>query len=151
MKEVALVVKTAGKIAVLQIEKRPECEGCKICAFKEGKSRVKVKALNTAGARTGDRVIVSAEKDNRALASLIVYGIPVLLACAGVLIGALCFEREIFIALLCLAGLAAGFAAVYVLDRIFSKSSGFGMEVVEILHTYSENSLTEEEKNGKDL
>ena len=80
MTERAVVVKTAGRIAVLQIEKKPECDSCKVCAFKAGKSRVKVKALNTAGARAGDEVIVKAEKDNRALASFIVYIIPVLLA-----------------------------------------------------------------------
>ena len=58
MTERALVVKTSGKIAVLQIEKKPECEGCKICAFKNGKSRVKVKALNTCGAKAGDTVVL---------------------------------------------------------------------------------------------
>lgn len=55
MRERATVLKTAGKIAVLQIEKSPACEGCRICAFKAGKSRVKVKALNAAGAKKGTR------------------------------------------------------------------------------------------------
>ena len=53
MKEVALVLKTAGKIAVVQIEKSPACSACKVCAFAGGKSRVKVRALNTAGAAAG--------------------------------------------------------------------------------------------------
>ena len=91
MKEVATVVKTAGKIAVLVIEKTPACEGCKICAFRNGKSRVKVKALNAAGARAGDRVIVRAEKDRRALASFIAYILPVLFGGAGVAVGFVCF------------------------------------------------------------
>lgn len=138
MTERARVVKTAGKIAVLQIEKRPECDGCKICAFRNGASRVKVKALNAIGAKAGDAVLVKAEKDNRLLASFVVYVIPVLLAGAGVLIGALCFEKELWAALLCLAGLALGFAAVYLCDKVLSKSRGFGMEVVEILDTDKE-------------
>ena len=83
MREQAIVVKTTGKIAVLRIQKRPECEGCKICAFKEGQSVVKVKAKNTVGAKAGDTVIVQAEKDNRLLASFIVYILPVLFAAAG--------------------------------------------------------------------
>lgn len=135
MKEVATVVKTAGKIAIVQIEKHPECDGCKMCAFKDGKSRVKVKALNSAKARAGERVIVQAEKDNRLLASFIVYVIPVLLGGAGVLIGALCFEQEFWAPVFFLIGLVLGFLAVFVLDRFFSKTRGFGMEVVEILHT----------------
>lgn len=133
MKEEASVVKAAGKIAVVQIEKRPECEGCKICAFKEGKSRVKVKALNTAGAKAGDRVIVQAEKDNRLLASFIVYIVPLLFAAAGVLVGWLAIGSELWMAVLCLVGLAVGFVAVWAIDKQVARSRGFGMEVVEII------------------
>ena len=50
MKELATVVNTAGKIATVQIEKKPECDSCKMCAFRNGKSRVKVRALNAVGA-----------------------------------------------------------------------------------------------------
>ena len=48
-----------------------------------GESRVKVRALNAVGAKTGDTVLVKAEKDNRLLASFIVYILPVLFAAAG--------------------------------------------------------------------
>lgn len=132
MRERATVLKTAGKIAVLQIEKSPACEGCRICAFKAGKSRVKVKALNAAGAKKGDTVIVQAEKDNRTLASFFAYIVPVLLAGAGVLIGALCKLEELYIVLLCLGGLALGFGAVFGIDKLLARSRGFGMEVVEV-------------------
>lgn len=83
MRERATVLKTAGKIAVLQIEKSPACEGCRICAFKAGKSRVKVKALNAAGAKKGDTVIVQAEKDNRTLASFLRTSCPSCLRARG--------------------------------------------------------------------
>ena len=132
MRERATVLKTAGKIAVLQIEKTPACDGCRICAFKAGKSRVKVRARNAAGAKKGDTVIVQAEKDNRTLASFVVYIVPVLLAGAGALIGALCKLEELYIALLCLGGLALGFAAVFGIDKLLARSRGFGMEVVEV-------------------
>ena len=132
MRERATVLKTAGKIAVLQIEKSPACEGCRICAFKAGKSRVKVKALNVVGAKKGDTVIVQAEKDNRTLASFFAYIVPVLLAGAGVLIGALCKLEELYIVLLCLGGLALGFGAVFAIDKLLARSGGFGMEVVEV-------------------
>lgn len=132
MRERAYVVKTAGKIAVLQIEKTPACDGCKICAFKGGKSRVKVKALNSAGAKKGDTVIVQAEKDHRTLASFVAYIVPVLLAGAGALVGALCALEELYVVLLCLGGLALGFAAVFSIDKLLARSRGFGMEVVEV-------------------
>ncbi len=132
MRERAIVVKATGKIAIVRIEKRPECDGCKLCAFKAGKSTVKVKALNRAGAGAGDRVIVQAEKDNRLLASIVVYGIPVVLACVGVLLGALAFKSQLLAAVLCLVGLALGFFAVFLVDKLAAKSRGFGMEVVEI-------------------
>ena len=149
MREQAEVVRTAGRIAVVRIEKNPQCEGCKMCAFRAGKSRVKVRAYNRAGAKAGERVIVQAEKDHRALASFIVYILPVLLAGAGVAVGALALSSELWAALLCLAGLVLGFAGVFALDKILAKKRGFGMEVVEILHTEKENE--EETDNGQDV
>ena len=126
MKEQAIVIKATGKIAVLRICKRPECEGCKVCAFKAGQSTVKVKAKNAVGAKAGDTVIVQAEKDNRTLASFFAYIVPVLLAGAGVLIGALCKLEELYIVLLCLGGLALGFGAVFAIDKLLARSGGFG-------------------------
>lgn len=145
MKEIATVVKTAGKIAFVQIEKKPECDSCKMCAFRGGKSTVKVRAYNTAGAKTGDSVFVQAEKDNRLLASFIVYVVPVLFAAAGLLVGSLCFESELYIALLCLAGLLLGFAIVFLCDRILAKKRGFGMEVVQIINTDREKIVSPQE------
>ena len=150
MRERAFVVKTAGKTAVLQIEKSPACEGCRICAFKAGKSRVKVKARNSAGAKKGDTVIVQAEKDNRTLASFIVYIVPVLLAGVGALVGALCALAELYIALLCLAGLALGFAAVFCIDKLLARSRGFGMEVVEICPVQPEGAAGAEEEGTEE-
>ena len=147
MKELATVVNTAGKIATVQIEKKPECDSCKMCAFKNGKSRVKVRALNTVGAKPGDAVFVQAEKDNRLLASFIVYIVPVLLAGAGLLVGFFCFEEELYIALLCLAGLVLGLTCVFFCDRVLSKTRGFGMEVVEIIDT----ERGEKPQNGGEL
>ena len=61
-------------------------------------------------------VIVEAEKDNRTLASFLVYILPVLLGVVGVIVGAQCFEQELYAALFCLAGLAVGFLAVWAAD-----------------------------------
>ncbi len=148
MTERALVLKTFGKIATVQIEKKPECDGCKICAFKQGKSRVKVKALNTAGARPGDAVLVRAEKDNRLLASFLAYVPPVLCAAAGVLVGTLALSSELWAALLCIAGIAVGFVAVWLADRLVSKTKGFGMEVVEIIQ---DTERKEEKEDGEGI
>mgnify|MGYP001660365165 FL=1 len=152
MKEIATVVKTAGKIAYVRIEKHPECDGCKMCAFRNGQSTVRVKALNRAGARTGDTVQVQAEKDNRLLASLIVYIVPVLFAGAGALVGWYAVGKEVWAAVLCLIGLAVGFAAVYALDKILGKTRGFGMEITQILQNTDtdENTKPKEEcEDGK--
>ncbi len=159
MKEQAIVIKATGKIAVLRICKRPECEGCKVCAFKAGQSTVKVKAKNTVGAKAGDTVIVQAEKDNRLLASFIVYILPVLFAAAGAAVGFLALKNQLWAALCCLGGLVLGFAAVFFLDKLAARSRGFGMEVVEICppkdvtqNDVTKNSDDQEEKtNGNGL
>lgn len=83
MRERATVVKAAGKIATVRIVKNPQCESCRACAFKNGKSTVNVKAKNEIGAAVGDSVTVACEKDNRTLASFLVYIVPVLFAGTG--------------------------------------------------------------------
>ena len=151
MREQAIVVKTTGKIAVLRIQKRPECEGCKICAFKEGQSVVKVKAKNTVGAKAGDTVIVQAEKDNRLLASFIVYILPILFAAAGAAVGFLALGDQLWAALCCVAGLVLGFAAVFLLDKWAARSRGFGMEIAQICPKEESNQnpdIQEEKTNG---
>jgi len=84
MRERATVVKAAGKIATVRIVKNPQCESCRACAFKNGKSTVNVKAKNEIGATVGDSVTIACEKDNRTLASFLVYIVPVLFAGLGV-------------------------------------------------------------------
>ena len=138
MKERATVVKANGKIATVQIIKTPQCETCKACAFRNGKSTVKIKAKNEVGADVGDEVIVCCEKDNRALASFLVYIVPVLFAGAGAVIGFFTFQKEVYTVLLCLGMLVLGFAAVVLFDRLLSKSKGFGMEILQIINTEQE-------------
>ena len=149
MTEQATVLRTAGKIAIVAIDKKPQCAGCKMCAFRAGATQVRVRAVNTAGAKAGERVVVHAERDRRALASLIVYILPVLFAGIGVAVGALALGGELWAACLCLAGLAVGLGCVFGIDRALSLRRGFGMEVVEVLHTHSETNHKEEIENGQ--
>ena len=144
MKERATVVKIGGKIAVVQILKSPQCDSCKACAFRNGKSTVRMKAKNELGAEAGDEGIVSCAKDHRLLASFLAYILPVLFAGLGVLVGFFAFENEAYIALLSVGMLALGFGAVVVFDRALSKTKGFGMEITEIINTENE----EEQNNG---
>lgn len=133
MTETAVVIKTNGRTALLRIEKHPECEGCKACAFKNGASTVKVKARNLCGAKTGQKVIVKGEKDNRVLASFIAYLLPVIFVALGLIPGFVFGMAEIYIFLLGMAGLAAGIAVVVILDKVLGKTKGFGLEVYAVL------------------
>ena len=75
---------------------------------------------------------------------------PVLLAGAGALVGALCALAELYIVLLCLAGLALGFAAVFCIDKLLAHSRGFGMEVVEICPVQPEGAAGAEEEGAEE-
>lgn len=133
MTETAVVIKTNGRTALLRIEKHPECEGCKACAFKNGSSTVKVKARNLCGAKTGQKVIVRGEKDNRVLASFITYLLPVIFVALALIPGIVLQLAEIYIFLLALGGLAVGIGAVILLDKVLGKTKGFGLEVCAVL------------------
>lgn len=154
MREHATVIKTSGKIATVQIIKSPQCESCKACAFKNGKSYVKIKAKNEIGAIVGDNVLVCCEKDNRALASFLVYIVPVIFVAIGAIIGYFAFKKEVYTVLLCLVMLVLGFVTVFFVDKLLSKSKGFGMEIIEIIYNNEEsvsaeqNYVLKEKNNG---
>ncbi len=138
MRELATVIKTSGKIATVQIIKSPQCGSCKACAFKNGKSYVKVKAKNEIGATIGNNVLVGCEKDNRTLASFLVYIVPVIFVAIGAIIGYFAFKKEVYTVLLCLFMLVLGFVVVFFFDKLLSKSKGFGMEIIEIVNNNEE-------------
>jgi positive regulator of sigma E activity len=79
-------------------------------------------AVNRAGAKAGDRVVLEPAERSRAWSNLLVFGVPACLMLAGVLVGGLVMRRDLWAGVLSGAGLVVGWLIVKLVDRSVSRS-----------------------------
>jgi sigma-E factor negative regulatory protein RseC len=95
IEETALVVAIEGEIAVVETERQSACGACganKACGTGQigavlGQRRALVRALNRAGARRGERVVVAVDEDALLRGSVAVYVAPVVALIFGAGLG----------------------------------------------------------------
>jgi sigma-E factor negative regulatory protein RseC len=124
MRETGKVVGTKNDRAEVEVAARGECEHCTahgICNW-TGTSLRKVLAVNKAGAAAGDVVELETVEGTGAKSNLLVFGIPVVLMVAGVLIGGLMLRKDMWSGILAGVGLALGFGIVKVIDIAVNRS-----------------------------
>ena len=118
MRETGRVVSTKNERAEVEVAARGECEHCTahgICNW-TGTSLRRVLAVNKAGAASGDAVELESVEGTGAKSNLVVFGIPVLLMLAGVLVGGLAMRKDVWSGILAGVGLALGFGIVKIID-----------------------------------
>jgi len=131
MRETGKVVSSKNDRAEVEVAARGECEHCTahgICNW-TGTSVRKVLAVNKVGAGAGDFVELETVEGTGAKSNLLVFGIPVLLMFAGVLVGGLILRKDAWSGILAGVGLALGFGIVKAID-ISVNRSGRSLPVV---------------------
>ncbi len=127
MTEVCTVKKVKRGVAHIVIERKDECNGCKICSF-NNKNSMTVPALCDIPVTVGEKVVVEMPTRAVGAGSLSIYAVPVLLMLIGALIG---LVGSVWLQIgLCAAGLALGFVAAFLIDRAYRKKSGVMPRVV---------------------
>jgi sigma-E factor negative regulatory protein RseC len=124
MRENGRVVSTRNDRAEVEVAAKGECEHCTahgICNW-TGTSLRKVLAVNKVGALAGDVVELETVEGSGAKTNLLVFGIPVLLMFAGVLIGGLVLRKDMWSGILAGVGLALGFGIVKIIDVSVNRS-----------------------------
>jgi positive regulator of sigma E activity len=124
MRENGKVTSTKNDRAEVEVAAKGECEHCTaagICNW-TGTSLRKVLAVNKVGAVTGDMVELETVEGSGAKTNLVVFGIPVVLMFAGVLIGGLVLRKDMWSGILAGVGLALGFGIVKIIDIAVNKS-----------------------------
>jgi sigma-E factor negative regulatory protein RseC len=124
MRETGKVVSTNNDRAEVEVAARGECEHCTahgICNW-NGTSVRKVLTVNRVGAGAGDTVELETVEGSGAKTNLLVFGIPVLLMFAGVLIGGLVLRKDMWSGILAGVGLALGFGIVKAIDIAVNRS-----------------------------
>ena len=79
----------------VRIEKKTECNRCGMCAFPKNASFIELNAVSDIKVNVGDTVKVETSESGKLLGILLVFGVPLLIVAACVLIGLLVFESEL--------------------------------------------------------
>ena len=88
--EQGIVIKIDSSAAWVKTVKSGACKGCTArgsCHSLGGGDDVEVKAINDAGAKVGDRIVLSIETSSLLKATFLLYVFPILVLIAGALMG----------------------------------------------------------------
>ena len=88
--EQGVVVKTESKAAWVKTVKSGACQGCSArgsCHSLGSSNEMEVKAVNKAGAKVGDRIVLSVEASSLLKVTFMLYVFPILLMIVGAVIG----------------------------------------------------------------
>ena len=88
--EQGVVLRTDSESAWVKMTRSSACEGCTArgsCHTMGGGQEMEVKALNPAGARAGDRIVLSFETSSLLKATFLIYVFPILFLIAGAALG----------------------------------------------------------------
>jgi sigma-E factor negative regulatory protein RseC len=88
MQEKGIVIESSGGRAQVRIERTESCEGCHGCLYKEDGHFMVADVVDRVGAAPGDRVCIETEGASPVKASLLVFGVPLLMLFAGYAVGA---------------------------------------------------------------
>lgn len=135
MRETGEVVKIKGENAVVRVQQSSACAKCHMCAFREGEKHIDLTLNNQIGATTGDLVELEMGANYVLSSAFIVYGVPLLMALAGLLIGIFAIHNELITLLIVVVMLVAGFATVSLLDKKLKRKPNFSPRIARIVRS----------------
>ena len=88
MQEKGVVIESAGGRAQVRIERTESCEGCHGCLYQDSGHFMVADVIDRVGSAPGDLVRIETAAPSPAAASLLVFGVPLVLLFAGYAAGA---------------------------------------------------------------
>ncbi len=124
--EQGVVLRTDSEAAWVKTIRSSACEGCTAkgsCHSMGGGQEMEVKALNPAGAREGDRIVLSFETSSLLKATFLIYVFPIIFLIAGAALGQMLAPFMAFnpSALAVLLGFAFFFIALFIIKARANK------------------------------
>ncbi len=84
------IVRATQKTAWVKVDRTGSCGGCSekdICGIKGGAESMEAEAVNEAGAKAGDRVLIDVKSSSVLKAAFLLYVFPILAMIAGAVVG----------------------------------------------------------------
>ena len=124
--EQGVVLRTDSEGAWVKTIRSSACEGCTAkgsCHSMGGGQDMEVKALNPAGAREGDRIVLSFETSSLLKATFLIYVFPIIFLIAGAALGQMLAPLMAFnpSSLAALLGFAFFFTALFIIKSRANK------------------------------
>ncbi len=134
--EMAQVLSLEGDLAVVKPQFSKVCEGCGSSAmcFPQNGEEPEIRALNSANAKPGDLVMIEQSEGSKISASLIVFGLPIIMMVGGTILGMNSTgDSSGGAAVGAIAGLAFGGLTVNFVNRILKDDRRLNPVVKEIV------------------
>ena len=124
--EQGIVLRTESESAWVKTNRSTACEGCTArgsCHTMGGGQEMEVKAFNSAGARVGDRIVLSFETSSLLKATFLIYVFPIIFLIAGAALGQMLAPHFEFSpsALSVLLGFTFFFSALFIIKARANK------------------------------
>ncbi len=124
------VIKVKKNFAVIELERKPQCDNCKACAFNR-RNTVRMSARLDTECRAGDSVIVEMPQKSIKGSSLVLFLAPLLLMLAAVIITA---NYRWYVQIPSIIGaLLIGLCLIILFDRLIRRNAAFMPTVKKII------------------
>lgn len=139
--EQGVVLRTESETAWVKTVRSSACEGCTArasCHTTGGGQNVEVKAINSAGASVGDRIVLSFETASLLKATFLIYVFPIIFLIAGAALGQVLSSFIAFSpsALSVLIGFAFFFSSLFIIkaraDKMAQKNT-YQPKIIKII------------------
>lgn len=147
MTEEGIVKSADGKTAVVTLDKKTECSRCGMCAFPKNANKIDIRAINRAGAKAGDTVVIEKNGDGKLAGAFLAFMVPLLLIAVAAFIGYYAIGKEIWILLLSLIFVALWYTILVIIDKKLAFLNKFCAVIVRVKEN---NDGDENEKRNDD-
>ncbi len=139
--EEGIVLRTDSEAAWVRTIRSSACEGCTAkgsCHPMGSGNEMEVKALNTAGASAGDRIVLSFETASLLKATFLIYVFPIILLIVGAILGQMLASLMAInpSALSALLGFTFFFTALFIIKaraNKMAKKNAYRLKITKIL------------------
>lgn len=130
MEAIGEVISIDGKTATVKFRRMPMCKNCKAC-LNFSPDELVVELENTLDAKVGDRVAIVLHTKSIVKASLIMYGIPLIIMLLGMGFGSLI--NEIASAIIGVAAALLSYLGLHLLEPVFASKQEFNPKMLAII------------------
>jgi len=119
--------------AVVRFVRTDACAYCKLCSMRGGDEHIDMAMDNKLSAKIDDAVIVQMKDGGMGLIAILLYGIPLLLMAAAILITILLKAQDYIIGTVAVAVCVAAYGVIYLINKKVKPKRRLAPEMVKII------------------